>query len=107
MKSINLGKKSGSDCCEPMPEKKSSKVHYPTLYVSGVEGADELPEGEFTFTGKARVVSKTETTRDGKENCSCEIEIMEMGGFAASGKKTKSLEEDLDEMEEEKETFTD
>jgi hypothetical protein len=72
---IDLGKKPEPCCDSPKTDSKAPKVYYPSLYVSGIDALDGLPDGEFTFTGKGKVVSKTESTRDGKKTCSCDIEI--------------------------------
>jgi len=75
-KMVDLGKSYGVETAA-MPA-KDSKKSYPTLYVSGI-GELELPEGEFMICGKAKVISRKETYRDGKENCSYEIEIRYFG----------------------------
>lgn len=71
MKTIDLGRKSPSGPIEPKAEK--NKVWYPNVYISNVKGL-KLPDGEFEFTGRARVTSKTENMKD--ETCSYDLELM-------------------------------
>ena len=78
---VDLGK--SYDGPKAMPVKESKKS-YPTLYVSDV-GELDLPSGEFMICGKAKVVSRTETERDGKETCSYEIEIRSFGSCEDEG----------------------
>lgn len=72
------------------------EVYYPSINLHDVEGLEELPEGEFTFTGKGKVVSYTESMRDGKESCSCEIEIHSIKPSTKKVKKEKDAGERLD-----------
>lgn len=73
---LDLGKKQDLTVKPANPSKKEkAKVYYPTIHLSDVEGLEDLPEGEFEFEGKGRVVSKTVSERDGKRYCSCEIEV--------------------------------
>ena len=67
MKMINLGEK--SKCCEPASPEKTDAVHYPSLYLHGVN----LPLGEHSGMIKYRVVGCRAPT-NGKE--SCEIEVL-------------------------------
>ena len=71
----------------------TKKKSYPTLYVNGIE-ENELPEGEFSFTGKGKVVSSTESTRNGKKVCSFELEVMEIEPDQKAKKKAKSEKKD-------------
>ncbi len=71
MKTIDLGRKSPSGAM-PVKEEKN-KVYYPNVYISNVKGL-KLPDGDFEFTGKARVTSKTENMKD--ETCSYDLELM-------------------------------
>ena len=108
MPTINLGSKP-SEVSKPMSTSKGP--YYPTLYVSGIDGNAEIPDGEFTFTGKARRISKTETERNGKETCSFELEVMELTP-TSKGSKSKakdagdSLDEAFTEIESAKEDMT-
>ena len=122
---IDLGRK--CDTCEMTispSSKKTSKIYYPTLYISGVKGLD-LSVGPIEFHAKGKVVSvsERESMKNGQpsEDYSVEIEIQEMVPMgmsemedSASGledaidsiaaKKSKSLmaEADMeDEMEDE------
>jgi hypothetical protein len=97
---IDLGKTFSKEDCMAMDPCKDKSVHYPTLYVSGIDDVeiDALPEGEFTFTAKAKLLSSTESFRDGKRTYSCEIEIQSIKPEGGSRKKkSKSTEESLDE----------
>lgn len=80
-KMVDLGKSYDGPKAIPVKESKKS---YPTLYVSDV-GELDLPSGEFMICGKAKVVSRTETERDGKETCSYEIEIRSFGSCEDGG----------------------
>jgi len=71
MKTIDLGRKSPSGPVAVNEEK--NKVYYPNVYISNVKGL-KLPEGDFEFTGRARVTSKTENMKD--ETCSYDLELM-------------------------------
>ena len=95
MSHIDLGRKYSSP--SPVKENKSTepKISYQTLYVSGVDSLKDLPSGEFNFTGKGKVVSKTERTSDGKTDCSCEIEVHSIE--PKSSKTSKSSSEGLAE----------
>ncbi len=91
-KTIDLGKKYGEEMAASKPM-DSKKVSYPTLYISGVDDLSGI-EGEFTFTAKGKVVSCTESTRDGKTNYSCELEVH---SITPQGKAKKDSGESLDE----------
>lgn len=71
------------------------KTYYPTLRISNVEGLDDLPDGEFTFTAKGEVVSHSEDLKNG--TCSCEIEIHSISPNAKKVKKVKDAGERLDD----------
>lgn len=74
MKAIDLGKPYDSTVPKPAETPKKAK-HYPTVYLSDVEGLD-MDIGDVTFTVKGRVVSCTERkTSDGRESYSCELEL--------------------------------
>lgn len=94
-KVIDLGRKpTPMDEPKVAAESSEQKVYYPSFYLSDRSDI-ELPEGEFTFTGKAKVVSKTETTRGGKKKCSYDIELHSIQPQAS--KKAKSSAEGLEE----------
>lgn len=95
---MNLGSKISSKEA-PAESAKSDKEFYPSLYINNVKGMDKLPDGEFSFTGKGRVVSMTNNKKAG--TCSCEIEIMDLTPEGKS-KSTKGLEDSLNEIEESK-----
>ncbi len=99
-KPIDLGKTYPKieQAAKPMDAKK---VNYPTLHISDVDGLDGLPDGDFTFTGVGNVVVRTETTRNGEDYCSYEIEIKSIKPME-SGKTKKGLDEALDEIADEK-----
>ncbi len=106
-KMIDLGKKMDSSCCSPASEGKKgeSKLYYPSLYISGVEGLD-LSTGEITFTAKGKVVSvsRRETEEDG-EKYSCEIEVHSIsapGAKPEKGDSGTSLEKSLEDISSKK-----
>lgn len=106
---MNLGSKREKN---PSLVETKSEVYYPTLFVSGINKEGDLPDGEFTFTGKAKLVSKTETKRNGKETYSFEIEVMELTPTSKGLKsKVKDAGEALDDafkvIESEKEEMDD
>ncbi len=101
-KSIDLGRKA-SDTAGPavMADKKDPKVYYPSVYISGVDGAS-FPLGEISFTAKGEVVS---CKKDG-----CEIEIHSMTPSAAAATKKdagEGLDEALDGIAADKEATDD
>lgn len=81
---IDLGK-------SPEPKNEVAKAtkapYYPTLYVSEVQGLDDLPTGEFTFTGKGKVLTKTEKQSTDGTSYSCEIEVHSISPQGGSKKK--------------------
>lgn len=92
---MNLGVKYDEKESMAMPKSTSGdKTSYPTLYVSGIKKEGDLPDGEFTFTGKGKLVSKTETNRNGKETYSFEIEVHDL---TPTSKAVKSKEKDSGE----------
>ncbi len=91
---IDLGSKP-SEMKTEMPSKDST--YYPSLRIDNVEGLDDLPEGEFTFTGKGKLVSYTESMRNGKSTCSCEIEVHSIKPSTKKAKPVKDGGERLDE----------
>jgi hypothetical protein len=95
---IDLGKKYNSGAELSVDKKPKESVSYPTLFVShdmkDGSGLDELPDGEFEFTGKARIVSYKENMKDG--TCQCEIEVMGIKPSTKRAKKAKTSEENLD-----------
>lgn len=100
MPKIDLGKKYDAkkdSCCTIEPAGLEGKISYPTVYVSDIDGLDTLPDGEFTFKGTGKVVSITESTRNGKYHCSCEIEIQDITPDSTKQKPGKSTEESLDD----------
>jgi hypothetical protein len=87
----------------PMGEESGkSKKYYPSIHISGVKGLEDLPDGEFEFTGKGRVVSMTHNKKAG--TCSCEIEVMDLeaGDKAESADLEDSLDKVLTDKEESK-----
>lgn len=70
---IDLGKTSD---LKSFPEKTGkNKKYYPSIYISGVPGL-EVEVGDITFLAKGKVVSCTETKRNGEDaSYSCEIEL--------------------------------
>ena len=93
---IDLGRKPAKEMSDakPMPARE---VYYPSITVHDAEGLGELPEGEFTFTGKGKVISYTESTRDGKDTCSCEIEIQSIKPSTKKVKKEKDADDRLND----------
>ncbi len=96
---IDLGSKPSEDKMA-MPSKDSA--YYPSLHINNVDGLDNLPDGEFTFTGKGKLISYTESMRNGKNTCSCEIEVHSIKPLDEGSKKSKDggdrLDESLDEI---------
>lgn len=106
---IDLGKSYDEAKTEALPESKG-KTHYPSFYISDVEGLDDLPDGEFTFTGRGEVSSSTKTVdSEGNTSYSCEIEIHEItpkGGVKSAKSKPDSgelLDSKMSEIENAKE----
>lgn len=118
-KMIDLGREYDcGPCCSDSSPKGKKRISYPTLYLSGVKGL-YLDTGEITFTAKGKVVSVSKRDKDGDpktpgEEYSCEIEVHSIsapgassdGGLegeldAISAKKSKQMEMDAEEMDEE------
>ncbi len=104
---VDLGSKPSEAKSMEIPK---DKVYYPSIHLDDVYELDDLPDGEFYFTGKGKVTRHTETEdEDGTRHCSCDIEIqgIKPTGSAAPAKKAKDsgdmLSEKLDEMESSKE----
>lgn len=95
---MDLGKTLDSTAIKPMEETKGKK-YYPSIHISDVKGMDDLPDGEFEFTGKGRVLSMTHNKKNG--TCSCEIEIMDLepGDESEPG---ESLDKTLKKIESKK-----
>jgi hypothetical protein len=100
---VDLGKKRNSemDVVELVSDENMDEVvHYPTLYLSGIEDLETPDVGvEGTATIKFRVVSKHETERkndDGsvKEMKSVDIDVM--GIDFNSGSKSSSDEDEIE-----------
>lgn len=101
---IDLGRK--CDTCEMTispSSKKTSKIYYPTLYISGVKGLD-LSVGPIEFHAKGKVVSvsERETMKNGQpsEDYSVEIEVQEMVPMGMSEMKDSAsgLEDAIDSI---------
>jgi hypothetical protein len=84
----------------PMGEANGKgKKYYPSIHISNVKGLEDLPDGEFEFTGKGRVVSMTHNKKAG--TCSCEIEVMDLE--AGEVTEEADLEDSLDKALTDKE----
>lgn len=78
MATIDLGKTPG-DMKDSPPTKDSKKPYYPSVYITDIQGADDLPTGEFSFSAKGKVVSKSiRENSNGKKTTSIEIEVHEI-----------------------------
>lgn len=75
-KAINLGvtppKPSKADVAQPA---KKTGPYYPSVYINDIPDLHKLPDGEFTFTGTGKLISRKVEDRNGKKTCSCELEI--------------------------------
>lgn len=104
---IDLGK-----TFESLPDLEAAdpkEASYPTFFVGGVDGIENLPDGDFDFSGKGRVSSCKEVTdRTGKKVYSCEIEVYEItpedGGKSPTPKKDSGdmLSAKMDEIAQKK-----
>lgn len=99
---MDLGKKYSPMATVEAKPKKEPKIHYPSCYVSDVEGLDVEDGDDVVLKGK--VTSCTTTSRDGKTSYSCEIEV---NGLKVDGKSLKAdsgagLDSALDKIEEKK-----
>jgi len=108
MKTIDLGKTQGEGPSAVKSTSDSKKPYYPTLFISDIDGADDLPTGEFEFHANGKVVSKsTRESADGKKTTSIEIEVHKITPDGSSINKAKkdavdSLDETLGAMEKKK-----
>jgi len=91
---INLGKSPSETEVMP-PGKKDGEKYFPTLRISDVEGLADLPEGEFTFTAKGKMISYSEDLKRG--TCSVELEVHSIEPSSKNVKKSKEADERLDE----------
>ncbi len=99
MKTIDLGKTSGTGSPEVKSPTDSKKPYYPSVYITDIDGADDLPTGEFEFHAKGKVVSKsTRESADGKKTTSIEIEVHKITPDVSSIKKVKK--EAVDALDE-------
>jgi len=76
---------------------------YPSFHARNVAALHDLPEGKFHFHAVGRVVSKTKTTRNGKDEYSHEVEVHSI--TPKSGKKDKDeggLDKALNDIEKKK-----
>ena len=97
MKPISLGSKLEGPCC-PAPE-PSKSMYYPSVYMNLDDSRlSDLPDsGTITFQFNKR--SYTESTRDGKKSCSCELEFQAVTDFdGVSKKKIPDAEEALETL---------
>jgi hypothetical protein len=96
---IDLGKKYGGKNDTMISDSPKEHVDYPTLFIrhdiGDKSGLDEIPDGEFEFTAKGRLVRYTEDLKNG--TCSCEIEVLSIKPSSRKVKKAKSSEDSLDE----------
>lgn len=94
---IDLGK-TYNPKAEIAVKEQGPKTSYPTLFVShdikDDGGLNDLPDGEFEFVGKAKIVSYKENMKDG--TCQCEIEVMAIKPSTKKTKKSKTAEDSLD-----------
>lgn len=102
MPTINLGRKPSEPSALSAKEPES-KEYFPSIYLSeSSKEVNGLPEGEFSFSGKGKVVSRTESTTNGKTRYSCEIEIHEITPEGKAKDSDKSLDDSLTEIESKK-----
>lgn len=88
---IDLGTKSSCGSCCPVPMKEDAdRVYYPSLYLNGKEV--DLPDGG-EIVLKFKKLSETKSTRDGKSEYSCELEIHEIVSVKGGSKKKASRDE--------------
>lgn len=81
------------------PAKPKKKVDYPCLYIRQPDGGSlpKFPSGEFTFTGKGKVISVRDPV-DG-ENGSVEIAVLAIDpGSASQGDAGDMLNNSLNEI---------
>lgn len=94
---IDLGK-TYNPKAEVALKESTPKTSYPTLFVShdmkDDGGLDQLPDGEFEFVGKGKIVSYKENMKDG--TCQCEIEVMAIKPSSKKAKKAATAEDSLD-----------
>ncbi len=99
---IDLGKKADSMVVKEASPSKTPKIHYPSCYISDVEGLDVEDGDEVVLRGK--VTSCTTTSRDGKKGYSCEIEVnsLKVDGESLKADKGDGLDSALSKIEEDK-----
>lgn len=78
--------------------KETPKVSYPSMYVhkTGDEGFDSVPDGDFHFHGKGKVVSRGVEERDGKKHHNMEMEVHHIEPMDnADGESEGGLEKEI------------
>lgn len=96
---MDLGKSLDNKFAPPAAVNEvKGKKYYPSVHISDIKGLDKLPDGEFEFTGKGRVVSMTHNKKAGI--CSCELEILELEAGEESDTAEDGLEKALKGKEE-------
>lgn len=93
---IDLGQK--YDPKAATVEAAGPHVNYPTMFIThkmdkNGNALDSLPDGEFEFTGKGKIVSYKEDKKAG--TCSCEIEVTAIKPSTTKEKKAPSSEDGL------------
>ncbi len=104
---IDLGKKADPmGAISPKPD-KAPKIHYPSCYISDVEGLDVEDGDEVILRGK--VTSVTTTSRGGKKGYSCDVEVnsLKVDGESLKAGSAKGLDDALDDISKEKEAEMD
>jgi len=89
---------------EPATDKKTPmKEVFPSFYLSDLKNPIDLPD-EGTAEIKYKVVSRTESTRDGETKCSYDIEIQELTPTSktATASDDDEIESGLQEAEADK-----
>lgn len=98
---IDLGRKSESlePCCAP---ETKNDVHYPTLWVSGDAAKDlkDIPE-EGVMKIRYKRVGLSVSERDGKKDCSVDLEVREVLGARGLEETKRSRESELDSLAKE------
>lgn len=104
MPTIKLGRKGGM---YPEPASSgNSEMHYPSLYIDGEKELDLPDEGTMTIRFKKTNESASKS-RDGKENYSCGLDVLEISNVKGSKPdnedESESGEDALDRLKKEAE----
>lgn len=88
---ISLERKDDKSTLTPQEQPCCERPKYPTLYISEVEGIDDLEMGQEIML-KARVSMTKETETKDSEKCEVELEVLELTSTGKMAMKSEDKE---------------